>query len=115
VGDQNSEVRKTTAAEAIWTFLHSLDDSAEHSNADVLQFPSPSAGAKQDSFNRRLDYANVGQSLGVLGSMMANTRDQFQLRQQADIHLSLRSGQFQTGAGGIFDTYLELVFALQDF
>ena len=115
VADMDSETRKRTAKDAIWTFLHSLDDCAEHSNADVLQFPSPRASIKSHNHLRRLRYANVGQFLGVFRSVMDNTRDQLQVRKPAEVHLLLRSGQFQTGAGGIFDTYLELVLALQDF
>jgi len=113
--DVDEPTRKSFAMDSIWSFIHSLDDCAQSSENDVLQLQPLRMITKSSANMRRLSYANDGQINAILTSFFATFRRTFGIESEEEVRLLWRGGQFQTGGGGVFDTLLELVLALQDF
>ena len=113
--DLDADKRKFFALRAIWTYLHSMEDCAQQTEDSLLQPASIEALAKHTYNLRRLEHAEIGQGVALVRAVMKNLREHVGMIAPAEIPLLYRSGQYQTGAGGVFDTFLELALALQDF
>ena len=113
--DLDADKRKFFALRAIWTCLHSMEYCAQQTEDSLLQPASIEALAKHTYNLRRLKHAEIGQGVALVRAVMTNLREHAGMIAPAEIPLLHRSGQYQTGAGGVFDTFLELALALQDF
>jgi ubiquitin len=112
--DLEPERRKCFALRALWTYIHSMQDCAQDTE-DILLQPASIRVLSKHTDMRRLKYADIGQSKAIIRAWMTSLRETVGMRKPSEVHLLHRSSQYQTGAGGIFDTFLQLILALQDF
>ena len=108
--------RKVFALNAIWIFIHSIDDCALQADKDLLLM-DPSHGFERATRRlRAVDFEGEGGE-GIWQAAFSGTleilRDMTDMRD--DVSFLFRSGQFQTGAGGIIDSFVDLMIMLQEF
>jgi hypothetical protein len=100
------------AMNAVWTFLHSIDDCAQQADKDLLGFRFSErhrnlrAIMSSDSKTTGLPEAHIRDLFTEMGTMIAGPKA------MGDI---FRAGQFQTGGGGMINKFTDLMFLLQDF
>ena len=105
-------LKAAVAMDAVWTFLHSLDDCAQQADRDLLGFRSLlvnrslRALAHHDPKSTGLWEAGLSDVIGNLKDLAAGPKA------MRDI---FRPGQFQTGGGGMINKFPHLMFLLQDF
>jgi hypothetical protein len=111
--DLEPDFKRRFALEAIWSFVHSIDDCAQDSDHDVLLSEPLHALGKTDRRLRAFRSPAVGVSAVAIRDMVTVMKDLAGMGDQVSfIH---RSGQFQTGGGGIVDEFSDLMLILQDF
>jgi ubiquitin len=108
--DENEKAR--VAMNAVWTFLHSIDDCAQQADKDLLGF-------RFSERHRSLKTLISSDSTNI-GLAEAHIRDFFtDMRTIIDgpkaMNDIFRTGQFQTGGGGMINKFTDLMFLLQDF
>ncbi|KAN0071219.1 hypothetical protein V8E54_010650 [Elaphomyces granulatus] len=96
------DARSVVAMDAMWTFLHSIDDCAQQADKDLLGF------RLSERHMRAIENAATGSS----GLSEATSYDLITNFKEIDI---FRTGQFQTGGGGMINKFTDLMHLLQDF
>jgi ubiquitin len=114
--DLQPDLKRKFAFNAIWIFIHSMDDCALQADKDLLLMD---ASRSFDKMSRRLRAVNFDDSMGegiwqaALGSTFDILRNMAGL--DDPVSFLFRGGQFQTGGGGLVDDFLDLMIMLQDF
>jgi hypothetical protein len=109
-----SDAKARVALEAVWVFLHSIDDCAQEADKDLLSFnwfrslerPRFRLFASSHPNSAQLRVAVMMDKFRDLKDMVVGPKA------MRDI---FRAGQFQTGGGGIVDKFLDLMVILQGF
>jgi large subunit ribosomal protein L40e len=102
------------ALEAVWVYLHSIDDDAQEANKELLG-SGTFAGSKRPRFKLLQSSHPYHKDL-----VNAVVLDELQnIKRTLDGPKAMknifRGGQFQTGGGGIVDSFLDLMVILQGF
>lgn len=114
--DLQLDLKRKFAFNAIWIFIHSIDDCALQADKDLLLMD---VSRSFDKMSRRLRPVNFDDSMGegiwqaALGSTFDTLRNMAGL--DDPVSFLFRGGQFQTGGGGLMDDFLDLMIMLQDF
>ncbi|KFZ09362.1 hypothetical protein V502_08808 [Pseudogymnoascus sp. VKM F-4520 (FW-2644)] len=114
--DLQPDLKRKFAFNAIWIFIHSMDDCALQADKDLLLMDD---SRSLDKISRRLRAVNFDDSMGegiwqaALGSTFDILRNMAGLNDA--VSFLFRGGQFQTGGGGLMDDFLDLMIMLQDF
>lgn len=114
--DLEPDLKKKFAFNAIWIFMHSIDDCALQADKDLLLMD---VSRSVDKISRRLRAVNFDDSMGegiwqaAVGSTFDILRDMAGMNDP--VSFLFRGGQFQTGGGGLMDDFLDLMIMLQDF
>jgi hypothetical protein len=111
--DLEPKLKKTVALNSIWIFLQSIDDCALQADKDLLHMDMSHAFKKATRWLRALHFETEGIWQAALHSTFEFLRDV--VGDGEPVSFLFRSGQFQTGAGGIMDSFLDLMLILQDF
>jgi ubiquitin len=111
--DLQADLKRRFALDTIWTFIHSIDDCALEAEKDLLLLdPSHTLG----KFSRRLRAWNSpGVGIGIASARSLMTMFKELAGMGDSVSFLHRSGQFQTGAGGIMDEFSDLMIMLQEF
>ena len=108
-----ADQKRALGLEAIWIFIHSIDDCVLEADKDLLLMDISHAFRK---VSRRLR-AVSSQTPGIFEAALSSTMEVFRkvLDTEDPVSFLHRSGQFQTGGGGVMDHYSDLMIMLQDF
>lgn len=114
--DLQRDLKTKFAFNAIWIFIHSIDDCALQADKDLLLID---VSRSFDKMSRRLRAINFDDSMGegiwqaALGSTFDILRNMAGMNDP--VSFLFRCGQFQTGGGGLMDDFLDLMIMLQNF
>ncbi|OQV03704.1 hypothetical protein CLAIMM_08718 [Cladophialophora immunda] len=109
-----AETKSSAALEAVWVFIHSIEDDAREADDDLLgfnllrSFKGPRQRLLLDSHPNHQDLRNaiMLDEVQRLGGALAGPKAMRNI---------FRAGQFQTGGGGMVDSFLDLMAILQGF
>lgn len=111
--DLQPEMKRRFALDAIWIYIQSIDDCALEADKDLLLMDISRVFRKVTRRLRKVD----SQAIGIREAAVSSAFDLLKegIGMGDPVSLIYRSGQFQTGGGGIVDDFLDLMLILQGF